>query len=79
MLYLVDGQIIDIFPLDLDSNGNPLGLKFTLKTKNLGPASLNFVLIKDPIKPNGNDLLVAEGEEKMNRTISFEVENEVVD
>lgn len=57
--------------LDVDSNGNPLGLAFSLGTTAPGQGTLTFTLRHEPLKPNDGSLTGAGGETDI--SVSFPI------
>jgi hypothetical protein len=63
-----------ITKIDLDANGNPLGVITTLQTGAVGTGTLTVVLRHEPTKPNDNTLSGAGGETDVQVSFTLAVE-----
>jgi hypothetical protein len=63
-----------ITKIDLDANGNPLGVITTLQTGAIGTGTLTVVLRHEPTKPNDNTLIGAGGETDVQVSFTLAVE-----
>jgi len=63
-----------ITKVDLDANGNPLGVITTLQTGAAGTGTLTVVLRHEPTKPNDNTLSGAGGETDVQVSFALTVE-----
>jgi hypothetical protein len=63
-----------ITKIDLDANGNPLGVITTLQTGAAGTGTLTVVLRHEPTKPNDNTLSGAGGETDVQVSFTLAVE-----
>jgi len=59
---------------DVDSNGNPIGLAFTLATTAPSQGTLTFTLRHEPLKPNDGSLSGAGGETDISVSFPITVE-----
>jgi hypothetical protein len=59
---------------DVDNNGNPIGLAFTLATTAPGQGTLTFTLRHEPLKPNDGSLSGAGGATDISVTFPVTVE-----
>jgi hypothetical protein len=60
--------------LDIDNNGNPIGLAFALTTTAPGQGTITFTLRHEPLKPNDGSLSGAGGETDISVTFPVTVE-----
>jgi len=74
VFYIPSGSITDVTSDDVDGNGEPVGLAFTLETGDAGNATLAVTLIHEPKKPNDGTLADAGGEPDFTATFSLTVE-----
>lgn len=72
--YTVSGAISGTEYTDMDEDGNPVGLKFTLSTTDAGAATLGVTLRHEPKKPNDGTLADANGATDVEQTFSITVE-----
>ena len=74
MFYILDpAALATITTTDVDENGNPLGLEFTVVTGDAGTGDLRVVLLHEPTKPN-EGLEDAGGSTDFDITFDFVVE-----
>lgn len=73
VFYLPTVSGLTISKTDLDSDGNPLGLRFTARTAAAGTGNLTVVLRHEPKKPNNNTLSDAGGETDVQVVFSVNV------
>lgn len=73
-LFGFTGPVSEIAYLDEDSNGNPIGIEFSLTTLTAGPGTLSVTLRHEPKKPNDGTLTDAGGETDVAITFNFLVE-----
>ena len=63
---------------DADSEGNPIGIKFTLTTSDRGTGNINITLIHEPEKTepgvSSGDITIAGGEADIEATFSVTVQ-----
>lgn len=59
---------------DVDNNGNPIGLTFTIATTAPGQGTLTFTLRHEPLKPNDGTLSGAGGETDISVSFPITVE-----
>lgn len=62
VFYLTTASGVTIAKTDVDTAGNPLGLRFSLQTVAAGAGTMTVVLRHEPNKPNDNTLTGAGGE-----------------
>lgn len=62
LFYVVEGAELAVTYEDMDTDGNPLGLKMKMKTGMQSIGELKLILRHEPIKPNDGDPNNAEGE-----------------
>ncbi|MDE3740348.1 type 1 periplasmic binding fold superfamily protein [Maribacter polysaccharolyticus] len=74
LFYSYTGAIIDVYNLDLDDDGNDLGLSFDLDTDAAGSATLTVSLVHEPTKPNDGTIADAGGSTDYTATFSVSVE-----
>lgn len=74
VLYVVSGNIASVSYDDVDGNGNPVGLEFTIVTGDAGNASFSATLLHEPKKPNDGTLADAGGETDFTDTYTLTVE-----
>ncbi len=74
VFYISTLSDVSIAKIDVDSNGNPLGVQTTFQTGAVGTGVLNVVLRHEPTKPNDNTLSGAGGESDVEVAFTFEVE-----
>jgi hypothetical protein len=72
--FSTSGAITGVDYEDLDSNGNPVGLNFTLNTGDAGSGTLQITLRHEPKKPNDGTLADAGGETDIAQTFPITVE-----
>ncbi|WP_077407135.1 type 1 periplasmic binding fold superfamily protein [Cellulophaga omnivescoria] len=72
--YTVSGSISGTDYTDMDEDGNPVGITFTLSTGDAGNATLGVTLRHEPKKPNDGSLADAGGSTDVDQTFSLEVE-----
>jgi len=73
-IFVSTGSISDIVYDDTDSNGNPVGIEFTLNTGDAGAGTLQITLRHEPTKPNDGTLADAGGETDIAQTFSITVQ-----
>ncbi len=71
VFYLTNIAGVVFTKTDVDTNGNPLGLRFTVQTGPVGSGTVTVVLRHEPTKPNSNTLESAGGETDVE--VSFDV------
>ncbi len=74
VFYISTLSDVSIAKIDVDSNGNPLGVQTTFQTGAIGTGVLNVVLRHEPTKPNDGTLSSAGGESDVEVAFTFEVE-----
>lgn len=72
--FSTSGAITGVDYEDLDSNGNPVGLNFTLNTGDAGSGTLRITLRHEPKKPNDGTLADAGGETDIDQEFTITVE-----
>lgn len=72
--FSTSGAITGVDYEDLDGNGNPVGLSFTLSTGDAGNGTLQITLRHEPKKPNDGTLADAGGETDIAQTFPITVE-----
>ncbi|ADY29830.1 hypothetical protein [Cellulophaga lytica] len=72
--YTVSGAISGTEYTDIDEDGNPVGITFTLSTGDAGAATLGVTLRHEPKKPNDGTTADAGGATDVEQTFSFDVE-----
>ena len=72
--YAVSGAISDTEYTDMDENGNPVGITFTLSTTDAGAATLGVTLRHEPKKPNDGTTADAGGATDIEENFSVTVE-----
>lgn len=73
-IFEATGSIETIEYDDVDANGNPVGIEFTLTTGAAGNATLAITLRHEPTKPNDGTLAGAGGETDITQTFAVTVE-----
>lgn len=73
-LFDTTGAIASLEYSDQDSNGNPIGIEFSLTTGDAGNATLQITLRHEPKKPNDGTLSDAGGETDIAQTFSLVVQ-----
>lgn len=73
-IFDITGSIETIEYDDVDANGNPVGIEFTLTTGAAGNGSLAITLRHEPTKPNDGTLAGAGGETDIAQTFAVTVE-----
>lgn len=72
--YVTTGNIVSVTYDDVDGDGNPVGLEFTLTTEGAGSATLAVTLRHEPKKPNDGTLADAGGETDITQTFNLTIE-----
>ena len=72
--FTTGGAISGVDYNDMDGDGNPLGLAFTLTTGDAGSGSLMITLRHEPTKPNDETLAGAGGETDIAQSFTVTVE-----
>ncbi|PKB41975.1 hypothetical protein AX016_0130 [Cellulophaga sp. RHA19] len=72
--YTVSGAISSTEYTDMDEDGNPVGITFTLTTGDAGNGTLGVTLRHEPKKPNDGTLADAAGATDVEQTFSLTVE-----
>lgn len=73
-IYIATGNITSISYDDVDGNGNPIGIEFSIVTGNPGNATLSATLRHEPKKPNDGTLADAGGETDFTQTFGLTIE-----
>ena len=73
--FSVTGSISSVAYGDVDGEGNPVGLVFSLDTGDAGNGSITITLRHEPVKPNDGTLANAGGETDIAQTFNVSVIN----
>lgn len=73
-IFSTTGAILAVDYSDADSNGNPVGIVFTMETGDAGAGTITITLRHEPTKPNDGTLAGAGGETDIAQTFNVTVE-----
>ncbi len=73
LIFATTGSLNAVTVTDVDGNGNPIGLEFTLETLTAGAASLTVYLKHEPTKPNDGTFEGSGGENEFTGVFQFNV------